>query len=270
MSEPTRETAVPGVPPAQGLYDPAHEHDACGVGFVVDIAGRRSHAIVTQALTVLKNLLHRGACGCEVNTGDGAGILIQMPHRFLQRECGRLGIDLPAPGHYGAGLVFLPRAAEDRAACRSVLERIAVEEGQIPLGWRPVPTDSSPVGPTARSVEPRFEQFFIGRGAEVPDRAAQVRLTTTTGVAVSAAVNSRPSRTGIPIAAKYPGEAMYQGEDGSEPPRGTGRSTRLKLLVLPVFSSGRSVTNPAAITPGSDAVSCSSCCQKRSVASESG
>ncbi len=99
----------PGLPPAQGLYDPAHEHDACGVGFVVDIKGRKSHAIVSQALTVLKNLLHRGACGCEVNTGDGAGILIQMPHRFLERECGRLGIALPAPGRYGAGLVFLPR-----------------------------------------------------------------------------------------------------------------------------------------------------------------
>ncbi|HUM14639.1 MAG TPA: glutamate synthase large subunit [Candidatus Nitrosotalea sp.] len=163
---------TPGMPPAQGLYDPAHEHDACGVGFVVDIKGRKSHAIVSQALTVLKNLLHRGACGCEVNTGDGAGILIQMPHPFLERECGKLGIALPAPGHYGAGLVFLPLDADDRAACRAVLERIAVEEGQVPLGWRPVPTDSSPIGPTARSVEPRFEQVFIARGPGVPDRAA--------------------------------------------------------------------------------------------------
>src|SRR5688572_28643603 len=112
--EPARSaTTDPGLPPAQGLYDPAHEHDACGVGFVVDIKGRKSHAIVSQALTVLKNLLHRGACGCEVNTGDGAGILIQMPHRFLERECARLGITLPAQGRYGAGLVFLPRAAAD-------------------------------------------------------------------------------------------------------------------------------------------------------------
>src|SRR5512132_4673318 len=105
-------------PGKQGLYDPAHEHDACGVGFVVDIKGRKSHAIVSQALTVLKNLLHRGACGCEVNTGDGAGILIQMPHRFLTRECGRLGITLPAPGHYGVGLVFLPRDPAQAATCR--------------------------------------------------------------------------------------------------------------------------------------------------------
>src|SRR5882724_4843944 len=162
----------PGLPPAQGLYDPAHEHDACGVGFVVDIKGRKSHAIVSQALTVLKNLLHRGACGCEVNTGDGAGILIQMPHQFLERECGRLGITLPAPGHYGAGLVFLPRTAADRDACRAVLERMVADEGQVVLGWRPVPTDSSPIGPTARSVEPVVEQVFIARGPAVPDRAS--------------------------------------------------------------------------------------------------
>ena len=92
---------TPGMPEAQGLYDPIHEHDACGVGFVVDMKGRRSHAIVSQALTVLKNLLHRGACGCEVNTGDGAGILIQMPHAFLFRETERAGFRLPQPGHYG-------------------------------------------------------------------------------------------------------------------------------------------------------------------------
>src|SRR6266436_4990087 len=163
---------APGLPPAQGLYDPAHEHDACGVGFVVDIKGRKSHGIVTQALTVLKNLLHRGACGCEVNTGDGAGILIQMPHLFLTRECAALGIALPEPGRYGAGLVFLPRDTRDRAACRAILERLVVEEGQVVLGWRPVPTDSSPIGPSARSVEPTFEQVFVARGAAVPDRAA--------------------------------------------------------------------------------------------------
>src|SRR5437867_12696726 len=116
-------TTSPGPPPAQGLYDPAHEHDACGVGFVVDIKGRKSHAIVSQALTVLKNLLHRGACGCEVNTGDGAGILIQMPHAFLLRECERVGFTLPAPGHYGAGLVFLPRAGPQPAQCQAVPAR---------------------------------------------------------------------------------------------------------------------------------------------------
>src|SRR6266705_2829474 len=98
-------TMAPGLPPAQGLYDPAHEHDACGVGFVVDIKGRKSHAIVRQALTVLKNLLHRGACGCEANTGDGAGILIQMPDRFLRKVTEPLGLTLPPAGQYGTGLV---------------------------------------------------------------------------------------------------------------------------------------------------------------------
>jgi glutamate synthase (ferredoxin) len=161
-----------GPPPAQGLYDPAHEHDACGVGFVVDIKGRRSHAIVSQALQVLKNLLHRGACGCEVNTGDGAGILIQMPHAFLSRECERLGFALPAPGHYGAGLVFLPPTEADAAECRRILEDIVREEGQRVLGWRDVPTDSSAVGPSARAVEPVFRQIFVGRADGVPDRAA--------------------------------------------------------------------------------------------------
>ena len=161
-----------GLPPAQGLYDPVHEHDACGVGFVVDIKGRRSHAIVSQALEVLKNLLHRGACGCEVNTGDGAGIVIQMPHTFLRRECGSLGIPLPRPGYYGAGLVFLPRDPAQAAACERILEDMIREEGQTVLGWRDVPTDSSAVGPSARAVEPRFRQIFVGRAEGVPDRAA--------------------------------------------------------------------------------------------------
>ncbi len=161
---------TPGLPAAQGLYDPAHEHDACGVGFVVDIKGRQSHAVVSQALTVLKNLLHRGACGCEPNTGDGAGILIQMPHAFLRRECGRLGLTLPDPGHYGAGLVFLPVDPAQADDCRRMLEQIVREEGQTVLGWRRAPTDHGPIGPTARSVEPVFRQVFIGRGAGVPDR----------------------------------------------------------------------------------------------------
>jgi glutamate synthase (NADPH/NADH) large chain len=165
-------TMPPGLPAAQGLYDPAHEHDACGVGFVVDIKGRKSHAIVSQALTVLKNLLHRGACGCEVNTGDGAGILIQMPHAFLSRECRRVGFVLPEPGHYGAGLVFLPRDPAEQALVQAIFERITVEEGQRVLGWRDVPTDSSSVGPTARSVEPAFKQVFVERSDAVPDRAA--------------------------------------------------------------------------------------------------
>jgi glutamate synthase (ferredoxin) len=158
-----------GPPSAQGLYDPAHEHDACGVGFVVDIKGRRSHSIVRQALQVLINLLHRGACGCEVNTGDGAGILIQMPDAFLRRECGRLGVPLPAPGHYGAGLVFLPRDPIQREKIQGLLHTIVAEEGQRVVGWRDVPTDDSPIGASALAVEPHIKQIFIGRGETVTD-----------------------------------------------------------------------------------------------------
>src|SRR6267378_6006953 len=168
----TSATTTGGMPAAQGLYDPAHEHDACGVGFVVDMKGRKSHAIVSQALQVLKNLLHRGACGCEVNTGDGAGILIQMPHAFLSRECAALGISLPSPRHYGAGIVFLPRNPEQAARCRAMLDAIVREEGQTLLGWRRVPTDDSPVGPSARAAEPAIEQVFIGRGAGISDAQA--------------------------------------------------------------------------------------------------
>ncbi|MBI2882748.1 MAG: glutamate synthase large subunit [Candidatus Methylomirabilis oxyfera] len=158
-----------GNPPRQGLYDPTYEHDACGVGFVVDIKGRRSHTIIQQALTVLKNLLHRGACGSEPNTGDGAGILIQMPHVFLARECGQIGITLPPPRHYGAGLVFLPTDPSQTAKCQAIFEEIILEEGQTLLGWRDVPTDDSPIGPSAKVAKPVFKQIFIGRNPAILD-----------------------------------------------------------------------------------------------------
>src|SRR5437870_1696818 len=149
-----------GPPPAQGLYDPRHEHDACGVGFVVDIKGRKSHAIVRQALKVLINLLHRGACGCEVNTGDGAGILMQMPDKFLRKVA---PAPLPPAGEYGVGLIFLPRDAADRRVVEQLFAEIIAEEGQQLIGWRDVPTDDSPIGPSAVAVEPVFRQIFIAR-----------------------------------------------------------------------------------------------------------
>src|SRR5256712_12506378 len=126
-----------GLPPKQGLYDPQFEHDACGVGFVVNIKGEKSREIVEQALTVLQNLDHRGACGCEENTGDGAGILIQIPHRFLARECDALGIELPGAGSYGAGMVFLPTDAGERRRCEEIFEEGGRRGGQARLGWRP-------------------------------------------------------------------------------------------------------------------------------------
>ncbi|PYM14405.1 MAG: glutamate synthase subunit alpha, partial [Candidatus Rokuibacteriota bacterium] len=156
---------------AQGLYDPSHEHDACGVGFVVDIQGRKSHAIVRQALSVLINLLHRGACGCEPNTGDGAGILLQMPDRFLRRECEALGITLPSAGQYGAGLVFLPRDPIQRDKVQALIQTIVADEGQRFLGWRDVPTQDKALGATALSVEPVIRQMFVGAGPGVRDQA---------------------------------------------------------------------------------------------------
>src|SRR5262245_46736533 len=155
---------------AQGLYDPRHEHDACGVGFVVNIKGQKSHAVVRQALAVLINLLHRGACGCEPNTGDGAGILVQVPDRFLRRECGALGIPLPPAGQYGVGLVFLPRDLIQRDKIRALMATIVDEEGQQLLGWREVPTNDALLGATAQSVEPHISQILIGQGPDIRGR----------------------------------------------------------------------------------------------------
>ena len=162
----------PGWPQKQGLYDPQLEKDSCGVGFVVDIQGRASHEILRMALQVLKNLLHRGACGCEVNTGDGAGILMQMPHAFLAKECAKIGLALPGPQEYGVGMICLPTDREQRVACQKLFEAIVQEEGQRLLGWRDVPTENTPLGATAKSCEPVFRQIFIGRGRNLPDAAA--------------------------------------------------------------------------------------------------
>jgi glutamate synthase (ferredoxin) len=142
----------------QGLYDPQFEHDACGIGAVVDIKGRKSHAIVSDALTVLKNLSHRGACGCEPNTGDGAGIILQIPHAFFLKAA---GVPLPDPGLYGVGMAYLPRDAGERADCAKRFETIVREEGQEVLGWRDVPTSNALLGATAKSGEPVVRQVFI-------------------------------------------------------------------------------------------------------------
>jgi glutamate synthase (NADPH) large chain len=151
------------LPPKQGLYDPQFEHDACGVGFVVDIAGRQSNEIVRRSLQVLVNLQHRGAKGCEANTGDGAGILIQIPHDFLKAECKKLGIELPASGNYGVGTVFLPRDSYTQRWCKEIVEAAITRAGQRVLGWRDVPTNNEPIGDSAKAVEPVFKQVFIGR-----------------------------------------------------------------------------------------------------------
>src|SRR5579875_1391463 len=163
------------IPKAQGLYHPAHEHDACGVGFVVDIKGRRSHEIVLKGLQVLDNLTHRGACGCDPLTGDGAGILMQLPHDFFAQEASKLGFDLPAPGEYGVGMVFLPLDPKKREACESIFERVVREEGQQVLGWRTVPVDDSQCGVIARQGLPAIRQIFIGKSPGISDEAALER-----------------------------------------------------------------------------------------------
>jgi len=160
-------------PPAQGLYDPRTEHDACGVGFVVHIKGQRSHDIVRKALQVLINLEHRGACGCEANTGDGAGILIQMPDAFLRKS---VSFTLPAEGGYGAGLVFLPHEESDRDRIKDLIARITNEEGQRLLGWRDVPNDNSLIGDSAKATQPVFEQVFIAAGFDTTSDEGRARF----------------------------------------------------------------------------------------------
>ncbi len=161
-----------GMPLKQGLYDPAFEKDSCGVGFVVNIKGKKSHKIIQQALTILLNLRHRGACGCEANTGDGAGILFQLPHHFLKAACFKEGITLPEPSQYGVGMIYFPREAKERELCEKAFEKIVREEGQTFLGWRTVPTNNRSLGPTAQSSEPFVRQVFIGRSPKLKEDLA--------------------------------------------------------------------------------------------------
>jgi glutamate synthase (NADPH) large chain len=144
-----------------GLYDARFEHDACGIGFVANIKGNKSHQIVSDALTILENMEHRGACGCESNTGDGAGIMIQTPHEFFFEECLKLGVHLPAYGRYGVGVLFFPREIRLREECRSIFQRAAERLGLEVLTYRRVPVVADSIGPTALSVEPEMEQVFI-------------------------------------------------------------------------------------------------------------
>ena len=159
-------------PRKQGLYDPQFEHDACGVGFIVHKTGKKSHDIVEQALTILLNLDHRGACGAEKNTGDGAGILCQIPDLFFRKVTSNLGFTLPAAGQYGVGMLYTAPDAEIRGKSRQEFEKIAAEEGLKVLGWRDVPTDNSSLGNSAKSTEPFIEQVFIERDANLSDDLA--------------------------------------------------------------------------------------------------
>src|SRR5689334_19524064 len=155
------------IPQEQGLYSPANEHDACGVGFIAHIKGTKSHAIIEQGLQILRNLTHRGATGADPLAGDGAGILIQLPDRFFREEMAKQGTHLPPIGQYGVGMVFLPQEPASRLACEYEIERAIKDEGQVLLGWRDVPCDNSGLGISVKKIEPVIRQVFVGRGAGV-------------------------------------------------------------------------------------------------------
>ncbi len=159
------DTSVPhGLPERQGLYDPRNERDACGIGFVVNVKGEKSHDIILKGIQILINLTHRGACGCDPETGDGAGITIQIPHKFFEKETAKLGFTLPPEGEYGIGMVFLPVEPQPRLQCEGILERIAQEEGLTVIGWRDTPINVDAIGRVARASQPYIEQIFIRRG----------------------------------------------------------------------------------------------------------
>ena len=156
-------------PGQQGLYDPANEHDACGVGFIADLSAKKTHKIIEDGLKILVNLTHRGAVGADPLAGDGAGMLIQIPHDFFVAKCGSLGIDLPDAGEYAAGHIFMPSDKRFRRECEAQFERSCKEEGLVLLGWRDVPTDNSCLSEPTISVEPFHRQVFVGKGDDIKD-----------------------------------------------------------------------------------------------------
>ncbi len=169
--------AFSALPPAQGLYDPQYESDACGVAFVADLHGRASHRIVEHALAALHNLDHRGAAGAEPSSGDGAGLTVQLPDAFLR---GVVDFDLPERGAYATGMAFLPADPDAAATVRAMVEAVAADEELTVLGWRAVPTVTDTLGPTARGVMPSFAQLFVAgatgqRGMELERRAFALR-----------------------------------------------------------------------------------------------
>jgi glutamate synthase (NADPH/NADH) large chain len=183
---------------ALGLYDAQREHDACGVGFVADIKGRKAHSIVLQGLKILENLDHRGAVGADKLMGDGAGILIQIPDEFYRADMAARGVELPPPGEYGVGMIFLPKEHASRVACIQEMERAVKAEGQVVLGWREVPVDAEmPMSPTVRSKEPVIQQIFIGRGPDVivPDALERklyvIRKTASSAIQALKLTHSR-------------------------------------------------------------------------------
>ena len=186
-------------PSKQGLHDPRFDHDACGVGLVASINGLKSHSIVRQGMEVLTNLGHRGACGADPETGDGAGILLQMPHRFLELQASRVGVTLPPPGEYGVGAAFLPRDPAQRQTCENLIERIVLDEGQRFLGWRDVPVSPDAIGTLANRVRPAIRHFFVGRSGDMtPSYPFELKLYV-----IRKQIERAVSATGLPDKADF-------------------------------------------------------------------
>jgi glutamate synthase (NADPH/NADH) large chain len=195
------DSADPGLPSSSGLYDPALDKDSCGVGFIADIKGRKSHQIVKDALSILLNLEHRGATGADPRMGDGAGILVQIPHGFFARKAREIGFTLPAPGHYAIGYLFLPRDKDWRDTIRALYEEMAVAEGMTLLGWREVPTDNASLGESVKPTEPVHMQVFLGRGPGITSEEEFERRLYILRKAISNIVYRRRERR---ISGYYP------------------------------------------------------------------
>ncbi|MEX0752565.1 MAG: glutamate synthase central domain-containing protein, partial [Xanthobacteraceae bacterium] len=195
------DSGEPGLPAVQGLYDPRLDKDSCGVGFIADIKGRKSHKIVEDALTILLNLEHRGAVGADPRAGDGAGILVQIPHKFFKRKTAELGIDLPEPGHYAIGYLFLPHDKDWREAIIKTYEEVAAKEGLKILGWRGVPTDNSTLGESVKPTEPMHMQVFVQRGARIKSEDEFERRLYIMRKAISNAIYQQKERR---ISGYYP------------------------------------------------------------------
>src|SRR5213592_238627 len=182
------------LPQVRGLYDPALEKDSCGVGFIADIKGRRSHKLIEDALAILCNLEHRGAVGADPRAGDGAGILVQIPHKFFAKKVDRLGFSLPKPGEYAVGALFMPRDPDWRQVIRDIYSQMLKREGMTLLGWREVPTDNSTLGESVKPTEPVHLQVFIGRGKKIRSEEEFERRLYLLRKSISNAIYTRKER----------------------------------------------------------------------------
>ena len=188
-------------PKAEGLYDPSLEKDSCGVGFIANIKGKKSHQIVSDAINILCNLEHRGAVGADPRAGDGAGILVQIPHAFFSRKAAEIGFELPEPGHYAIGALFMPKETAWRKVIQSIVAEQIKQEGLLLLGWRDVPTDNSSLGETVKPTEPANMQVFIGRNGTAKTEDEFERRLYILRKSISQAIYQRRERG---LAGYYP------------------------------------------------------------------